>query len=116
MLIPAMVDVAARNADWQAFVMSALVTGLIGLLLSVAVGGSLSEGLNMRQTFVLTTLSWMTLPAFGALPFLWLGIGYADAVFEAALPPELGGTGGTEADFVDAMGGEGSELSGAILH
>ncbi|WP_349357444.1 TrkH family potassium uptake protein [Stappia sp.] len=83
MLIPAMVDVAARNADWQAFVMSALITGLIGLLMSVAVGGSLAEGLNMRQTFVLTTLSWITLPAFGALPFLWLGVGYADAVFEA---------------------------------
>lgn len=83
MLIPAMVDLAARNADWQAFVMSALITGLIGLLLSVAVGGSLSEGLNMRQTFVLTTLAWMSLPAFGALPFLWLGVGYADAVFEA---------------------------------
>ena len=83
MLIPAMVDVAARNADWQAFVMSALITGLIGLLLSVAVGGSLGDGLNMRQTFILTTLSWVTLPAFGALPFLWLGVGYADAVFEA---------------------------------
>lgn len=83
MLIPAMVDVAARNADWQAFVMSALITGLIGLLLSVSVGGSLGGGLNMRQTFVLTTLAWVTLPAFGALPFLWLGIGYADAVFEA---------------------------------
>jgi trk system potassium uptake protein TrkH len=83
MLIPAMVDVAARNADWQAFVMSALITGLIGLLLSVAVGGALTEGLDIRQTFILTTLSWLTLPAFGALPFLWLGIGYADAVFEA---------------------------------
>ncbi|WP_244292936.1 MULTISPECIES: TrkH family potassium uptake protein [unclassified Stappia] len=83
MLIPAMVDVAARNADWQAFVMSALITGLIGLLLSVAVGGALSEGLDIRQTFILTTLSWLTLPAFGALPFLWLGVGYADAVFEA---------------------------------
>ncbi|GGE83998.1 Trk system potassium uptake protein [Stappia taiwanensis] len=83
MLIPAIVDVAARNADWQAFVMSSLVTGLVGLLLSVAVGGALAEGLNMRQTFVLTTLAWMSLPAFGALPFLWLGVGYADAVFEA---------------------------------
>ncbi|WP_343035965.1 TrkH family potassium uptake protein [Hongsoonwoonella zoysiae] len=83
MLIPAVVDLAARNADWQAFIFSALITGLIGLLLSVALGGALSEGLNTRQTFVLTTLAWMTLPAFGALPFLWLGVGYADAVFEA---------------------------------
>ncbi len=83
MLIPAIVDVVAKNADWQAFVFSALLTGLIGMLLSIAVGGSLSKGLDTRQTFILTTLAWATLPAFGALPFLWLGIGYADAVFEA---------------------------------
>ncbi|WP_305989626.1 TrkH family potassium uptake protein [Roseibium sp. MMSF_3544] len=83
MLIPAIVDVAQKNADWQAFVFSALLTGMIGMLLSLAVGGSLREGLDTRQTFILTTLSWATLPAFGALPFLWLGIGYADAVFEA---------------------------------
>ncbi|MEP1571676.1 MAG: TrkH family potassium uptake protein [Roseibium album] len=83
MLIPAIVDVAQKNADWQAFVFSALLTGMIGMLLSLAVGGSLREGLDTRQTFILTTLSWASLPAFGALPFLWLGIGYADAVFEA---------------------------------
>ncbi|MBO6759028.1 MAG: TrkH family potassium uptake protein [Roseibium sp.] len=83
MLIPAIVDVAQKNPDWQAFVFSALLTGMVGMLLSIAVGGSLEEGLDTRQTFVLTTLAWATLPAFGALPFLWLGIGYADAVFEA---------------------------------
>ncbi len=83
MLIPALVDIAARNEDWKAFVLSAMITGLLGLLLSVAVGGALEEGLNTRQTFVLTTLAWSTLPVFGALPFLWLGIGYTDAFFEA---------------------------------
>ncbi|EFO30626.1 Trk system potassium uptake protein TrkH [Roseibium sp. TrichSKD4] len=83
MLIPAIVDVALKNPDWQAFVFSSLFTGLLGMLLSISVGGSLEKGLDTRQTFVLTTLAWATLPAFGALPFLWLGIGYADAVFEA---------------------------------
>ncbi|ADZ70046.1 Cation transporter [Polymorphum gilvum SL003B-26A1] len=83
MLIPAIVDVAAKNPDWQAFVFSALLTGLVGMLLSIAVGGSLHEGLDMRQTFILTTMAWVTLPAFGALPFLWLGVSYVDAVFEA---------------------------------
>lgn len=83
MLIPAIVDVALKNADWQAFVFSALLTGMFGMLLSLSMGGALKEGLDTRQTFILTTLAWATLPAFGALPFLWLGIGYADAVFEA---------------------------------
>lgn len=83
MLVPAIVDVAQKNADWQAFVFSALLTGMFGMLLSLSMGGTLKEGLDTRQTFILTTLAWATLPAFGALPFLWLGIGYADAVFEA---------------------------------
>jgi len=83
MLIPAIVDIAEKNADWQAFVFSAVLTGMVGMLLSLAVGGALLEGLDTRQTFILTTLAWATLPAFGALPFLWLGIDYADAVFEA---------------------------------
>lgn len=83
MLVPAIVDVAEKNADWQAFVFSALLTGMFGMLLSLSMGGALKEGLDTRQTFILTTLAWATLPAFGALPFLWLGIGYADAVFEA---------------------------------
>ncbi|QDG79629.1 TrkH family potassium uptake protein [Labrenzia sp. PHM005] len=83
MLVPAIIDVAQKNADWQAFVFSALLTGMFGMLLSLSMGGALKEGLDTRQTFILTTLAWATLPVFGALPFLWLGIGYADAVFEA---------------------------------
>ncbi len=83
MLVPAMVDVASKNADWQAFVFSAFLTSLAGTLLALAMRGTLRRGLNMRQTFVLTVMAWVTLPAFGSLPFLWLGIGYADAMFEA---------------------------------
>ncbi|WP_328805056.1 TrkH family potassium uptake protein [Stappia albiluteola] len=83
MLLPAVVDVAARNPDWQAFVISALFTGMSGLLLAISCAGELGSSLSIRQAFLLTALAWLTLPAFGALPFLWLGISYADAVFEA---------------------------------
>ncbi|MDX5594632.1 TrkH family potassium uptake protein [Pseudovibrio sp. SPO723] len=82
MLVPAIVDVAARNPDWQAFVMSSLIVGMIGVLLVAALGGSLNDRLDVRQVFLLTTLAWVTIPAFGALPFLGLGIGYVDAAFE----------------------------------
>ncbi|WP_312846760.1 TrkH family potassium uptake protein [Stappia sediminis] len=83
MLLPVAVDVAARNPDWQAFVISALITSLCGLLLAVSCSGHLTEGLTIRQAFLLTGLAWLVLPAFGALPFLWLGISYTDAIFEA---------------------------------
>ncbi|MCW2308163.1 TrkH family potassium uptake protein [Rhodobium gokarnense] len=83
MIVPAIVDVAVGNPDWIAFVASALFTGAIGLLLALSFHRELVEGLSIRQAFLLTTLAWTTLPAFGALPFLGLGISYADAAFEA---------------------------------
>lgn len=83
MLLPAVVDVAARNPDWQSFVISALFTSMTGLLLAISCSGHLGEVLNIRQAFLLTALAWVALPAFGALPFLSLGISYADAVFES---------------------------------
>ena len=83
MLIPAIVDLAASNSDWMSFVASALFTGTIGLLLALSSHHELKDGLSIRQAFLLTTLAWMTLPAFGALPFLHLGVSYADAIFEA---------------------------------
>ncbi len=83
MLVPAIVDLAASNVDWVSFVASALFTGTVGLLLALSSYNELRDGLTIRQAFLLTTLAWVTLPAFGALPFLHLGISYADAVFEA---------------------------------
>jgi len=43
------------------------------------------SGLSLRQTFILTTLSWILLPAFSALPFAFstLPITVTDAFFES---------------------------------
>ncbi|MCY1705815.1 TrkH family potassium uptake protein [Pannonibacter sp. SL95] len=101
MLVPAMVDVATKNADWQAFVFSAFLTGLVGMLLAIAVDGSLKKGLSMRQTFLLTVLAWITIPGFGALPFFWLGLGPADAVFESV--SGFTTTGGTVLTGLDSL-------------
>ncbi len=101
MLVPAMVDVAAKNADWQAFVFSAFLTGLVGMLLAIAVDGSLKKGLSMRQTFLLTVLAWISIPGFGALPFFWLGLGPADAVFESV--SGFTTTGGTVLTGLDSL-------------
>ncbi len=83
MLLPAIVDIAHNNTDWQAFAGAALFTGLVGLLFAVSCSGELGPGLNIRQAFLLTGLAWVTLPAFGALPFLGFGVPFADAVFES---------------------------------
>ncbi len=83
MLIPAAVDGAFDNPDWTAFVESAAVTGFIGgaVVLATQHGGAFE--LSLRQAFLLTVASWLTLTAFSALPFLGLGLDYTDAFFEA---------------------------------
>ncbi len=84
MLLPAAIDWAAGDPDWQGFLAAAFLTGFVG------VGLALTNQVNdlvieVRQMFVLTTLLWVAIAAFGALPLLFadLGLTYTDAFFEA---------------------------------
>lgn len=85
MSIPALVDYAADNADWQAFAAAAFATSLVGggLVLTNRVEGR--QNLSLKQAFVLTSLAWVVLVVFAALPFLFSDwhIGFTDAFFEA---------------------------------
>ena len=84
MLIPAAVDAAVGNPDWQVFTASAAVTLFIGvsLILTNRVRG---RALSVRQAFVLTTVAWIVIPTFAALPFVFseLELSYTNAFFEA---------------------------------
>ncbi len=85
MLVPFGVDLYDNNGHASVFFQSAMVTGLIGGLISLACVNGVKEGLSIQQTFLLTTGVWLALPIFGALPFV---IGdtdarFVDAFFEA---------------------------------
>ncbi|MEM9899718.1 MAG: TrkH family potassium uptake protein [Pseudomonadota bacterium] len=85
MVVPMGVDLLEGNGHWPAFAESALLTVIIGVLLALACANAVGQGLNLRQTFLLTTGVWLALPVFGALPFI-LGeteARYVDAFFEA---------------------------------
>ncbi len=84
MCLPAVADVAVHNPDWQVFALASAFTLLIGVMLMLTTR-SPNRGLNQRQAFVLTSLSWAVLPAFAALPltFSELELSYTDAFFEA---------------------------------
>lgn len=84
MLFPMFMDLAVSNPDWEVF---ALISGVV--LFS---GGSLYLGnradydeFSVQQAFLLTFVSWLLMPAFGALPFVFseLSLSYTDAYFEA---------------------------------
>ncbi|MCG3266666.1 TrkH family potassium uptake protein [Yoonia sp. I 8.24] len=107
-------DAIAQNGHWPVFFESAVITTLTGALVAMACANGLAEGLTLRQTFLLTTLVWLTLPIFGALPFM-IGVPHAsftDAFFEAM--SGLTTTGATTFDGLEMLP-DGIKLWRAIL-
>ena len=84
MFLPALVDAAQGHPDWRVFLSAAFFTLFIGVSL-VLMNRTGPVRLNIRQTFLLTTLAWVVMAAFAALPFVFADIelDYADAFFEA---------------------------------
>ncbi|MEM9788723.1 MAG: potassium transporter TrkH, partial [Pseudomonadota bacterium] len=85
MLGPLVADLLAGNGHWFVFFESAVITTLTGGLMALACANGVTAGLSLRQTFLLTSLVWLTLPVFGAIPFV-LGATeatFTDAFFEA---------------------------------
>ncbi len=85
MLAPLAADLVEGNGHWPVFMESAIVTMLTGGLLALACANGVGEGLTLRQTFLLTSLVWLTLPVFGAIPFVMgaTNASLTDAFFEA---------------------------------
>src|SRR5690554_1645801 len=88
MVFPMIVDIYYRHADWQAFAAAAMLSAVIGGLLVRYSRKSLKTGLTLRQSFLLTPLSWVSVAAVSALPFFFSEYGtvsnsLADAVFES---------------------------------
>ncbi len=84
MLIPAYVDFAANNNDWESFATGSFVTVGAGAFMYLAARGT-QKGLTTRQAFLMTVFLWISLAAFGALPIYWSGLvpSYTDAFFES---------------------------------
>ncbi|WP_341760079.1 TrkH family potassium uptake protein [Candidatus Endowatersipora endosymbiont of Watersipora subatra] len=84
MFFPAVVDYLEHNSDWQVFFVSGLVTTAFSGLLFLAVR-SQNRIMTTRQAFIMTASVWISLSAFGALPFYWSGFfpTYTDAFFES---------------------------------
>ena len=88
MLVPLAVDLLAGNGHWFVFFESAVITIVTGGMIALACANGVSEGLSLRQTFLLTSLVWLTLPVFGALPFM---LGAPDATFTDAFFEAMSG-------------------------
>ena len=85
MFIPWGVDIIWATGGGGTFAEAGMITVLFGGSMALASANSRSPGLNIQQAFFLTTMSWVALPLFAALPF-WLGAPHAsftDSFFEA---------------------------------
>ena len=83
MLLPALVDLADANQDWQVFAASSVATLFVGGLLVLVAPAPVSPEISLRTGFVLTTSVWLAAAAFAGLPFVGVGLSYTDAYFEA---------------------------------
>ena len=85
MLVPMSIDLIYRNGHWPVFLNSAVISILTGGLVALSSVNATTARLSLQQTFLLTTLVWVALPVFGALPFLFspLDADVTDAFFEA---------------------------------
>jgi trk system potassium uptake protein TrkH len=99
--IPAATEIAHQGDDWHIFVLSAASMLFAGGLCVLASRSWQTFQLDIRQGFLLTTLAWIVVPAFAAVPFTFLGHGYTDAYFEAM--SGLTTTGSTVLEHLDTL-------------
>ncbi len=83
MLIPFFIQFIYDEKD-NVFLSSATITAFIGVLL-VLTNLEDNKKLNLQQAFLLTTLSWLSIAIFGALPFMLsnLNLPLIDSFFES---------------------------------
>jgi len=82
MLVPATMAAWLDDGGLNAFLQSAGVTAGVGVAL-VAVSAHSRILIYPKQTFVITSVAWVGVSLFGALPFIiYAHIDYSDAVFE----------------------------------
>ncbi len=85
MIFPAVIDLAQSGTDWRAFLAAAILTTLFGGALTLASYSGRVKSVSIQQAFLIIVTSWVLLPFFGALPFVFgrYEMSLIDALFEA---------------------------------
>ena len=85
MMISGFVDLIYNNQNWINFFISAIITFFVSTSVFLATRGNTDQNIDLRQAFVLTTMSWITIAFFGALPFYLsnLDLNFTDSFFES---------------------------------
>jgi trk system potassium uptake protein len=101
MSAPAALGLWHQEVDSEHFVLSTAITAGLGIVLLLGTRGADIQ-IYPRQTFLLTSLVWVSAGTFGALPLMLIGhITFTDAFFEAM--SGITTTGSTVLVGLDAM-------------
>ena len=84
MWAPVLLSISAKDNQIGAFLSSIAITAFVAGALIITNRMEGEPQLTFRQASILTSASWIVLPAFGAIPFVLstLHISYTDAYFE----------------------------------
>jgi trk system potassium uptake protein TrkH len=67
--------------DWRIFLYSLLITLTVGLLLEF--GFRTTKDIERADGFTIVAFTWLLIPLLGTLPYVFLGLGFINAFFEA---------------------------------
>ena len=84
MVLPIIADLSVGNDDWKIFLISMIFINFIGGAM-ILINRGHEFHLSIRQTFLLTTLSWIVLAIAASLPFYFsnMDMSLTDSLFEA---------------------------------
>ena len=71
------VSIGETDTDLMSFVISAIITLVIGLILRFSMRARREE-LGIREGFAVVALAWVTVALFGSLPYLFAGVFHVD--------------------------------------
>ena len=83
MIIPIVIQYVYGEFD-SSFIIASIITLIFGILFVIS-NLDYDKKINLHQAFLLTSLSWITIAIFGALPFFFskLNLSFTDAFFES---------------------------------
>ena len=85
MAVPVVVAVITADGEIDTFLLTGFFSLVVGGGMALSTMGTIRGKMNIQQVFMMTTLVWLVLPVFAAIPF-WVGapgLDYTDAFFEA---------------------------------
>ncbi len=80
-ILPLCVALYYGEANWYIYLYSLLLTLGIGLILEF--GFKTAREIERADGFTIVAFTWLLISLFGALPYVFLGLGFLDAFFEA---------------------------------